>query len=44
MSKNLKIALVDDHEMFRSGIKFILGEKPEWKSSLLCAETIFLYP
>lgn len=26
----LKIAIVDDHEMFRSGIQFILSEKKEW--------------
>ena len=27
----IKLALVDDHEMFRSGIKLILSEKPEWE-------------
>lgn len=27
---NLKIAIVDDHEMFRSGIKLILSEKTNW--------------
>jgi len=27
----LTLALVDDHEMFRSGIKLILSQKEEWK-------------
>lgn len=31
MGDKLKIAIVDDHEMFRSGIKFIFSEKPEWE-------------
>lgn len=30
MPEITKIALVDDHEIFRSGIKFILDQKPEW--------------
>lgn len=30
-TEKLKIALVDDHEMFRSGIKLILSEKKEWE-------------
>jgi DNA-binding NarL/FixJ family response regulator len=30
-SGSIKIALVDDHEMFRSGIKLILSQKPEWE-------------
>lgn len=27
----LKIAIVDDHEMFRSGVKLILSEKENWE-------------
>lgn len=30
-NQKLKIALVDDHEMFRSGIKLILSEKTDWE-------------
>lgn len=31
MDERVKIALVDDHEMFRAGLKFIIDEKPEWE-------------
>jgi DNA-binding NarL/FixJ family response regulator len=31
MSDKLKIAIVDDHEMFRSGIKLVLEQKPDWQ-------------
>lgn len=30
-TKRLGIAIVDDHEMFRSGIKLILSEKEDWQ-------------
>jgi DNA-binding NarL/FixJ family response regulator len=30
MTNTLNIAIVDDHEMFRSGIKFILSENDNW--------------
>jgi DNA-binding NarL/FixJ family response regulator len=29
MDRQLKIMIVDDHEMFREGLKFLLGEMPE---------------
>lgn len=31
MENKLKIAIVDDHEMFRSGIKLILAQKVTWQ-------------
>ncbi|MDA3891371.1 MAG: response regulator transcription factor [Salinivirgaceae bacterium] len=31
MQEKLKIALVDDHEMFRSGIKLILSQHSNWE-------------
>ncbi len=31
MKEKLKIALVDDHEMFRSGVKLILSERTDWE-------------
>ena len=31
MAENLHIALVDDHKMFRSGVKLVLSQKAEWK-------------
>lgn len=31
MPEKIKIALVDDHEMFRSGVKLILSEHAEWE-------------
>ncbi|NOQ26460.1 MAG: response regulator [Bacteroidales bacterium] len=31
MKEKLKIAIVDDHEMFRSGIKMILSQKEDWE-------------
>lgn len=31
MKEKLKIAIVDDHEMFRSGVKMILSQKEEWE-------------
>lgn len=31
MKSTLKIAIVDDHEMFRSGIKLILAQKEQWQ-------------
>jgi DNA-binding NarL/FixJ family response regulator len=31
MNENLKIAIVDDHEMFRSGIKLILAQNKQWQ-------------
>jgi DNA-binding NarL/FixJ family response regulator len=30
MGEKLKIAVVDDHEMFRSGIKLILAQNVQW--------------
>lgn len=31
MENKLKIAIVDDHEMFRSGVKLILAQKDHWQ-------------
>jgi DNA-binding NarL/FixJ family response regulator len=31
MEQKLKIAIVDDHEMFRSGVKLILAQKENWE-------------
>jgi DNA-binding NarL/FixJ family response regulator len=31
MKEKLKIAIVDDHEMFRSGVKLILSQIEEWE-------------
>ncbi len=31
MGNKLKIAIVDDHEMFRSGVKLILAQKDHWQ-------------
>lgn len=31
MPEKLKIAIVDDHEMFRSGVKLILSQRNDWE-------------
>lgn len=31
MQRNLKLAVVDDHEMFRSGVKLILAQNQQWQ-------------
>lgn len=34
ITEKVKIALVDDHEMFRSGIKLILSEREDWEIAI----------